>query len=86
MDDELRELIKGFLGKLEEDGSTFSLGSTQRENKDDSFFWMRALRYCPRELVDLVNSKACRGLHPSWRFYNNIINWMQQARLCLTTH
>ncbi|KZP20160.1 hypothetical protein FIBSPDRAFT_827261 [Athelia psychrophila] len=61
MGDELRELIKGFLGKLEEDGTTFSLGSTQRENKDDTFFWMRVLRYCPRELVDLVNSKACRG-------------------------
>ena len=23
--------------------------------------WQRVLRWCPRELVDLVNSKACRG-------------------------
>ena len=23
--------------------------------------WLRALKLCPRELVELVNSKACRG-------------------------
>jgi hypothetical protein len=30
----------------------------------DKFDWLRALRYCPRELLDLVNSKACRGACP----------------------
>lgn len=24
--------------------------------------WMKALRWCPRELLDLINSKACRGM------------------------
>lgn len=67
MADELRELIKGFLAKLEEDDPTFSLAATQRticegSSDDEPFFWMKALRWCPRELLDLVNSKACRGL------------------------
>jgi len=63
--DELRELIKGFLAKLQEDGSTFSTASVQKtmrkEANDEPFFWLKALRWCPRELLDLVNSKACRG-------------------------
>lgn len=67
MGDELRELIKGFLARLEEDGSTFSMESIQRifqetsGDSDDPLFWLKALRWCPRELLDLVNSKACRG-------------------------
>lgn len=66
MGDELRELIKGFLAKLETEGSVF-LASTQRTTQDDvesedkRFFWLKALRWCPRELLDLINSKACRG-------------------------
>lgn len=61
MGDELRELIKGYLVKLEEDGSIFSFSSVRRYVGQESFFWMKALRWCPRELLDLVNSKACRG-------------------------
>jgi DNA mismatch repair protein MLH3 len=65
--DELRDLIKGFLAKLETDGSAYSLPSeeppTESESLDrsDTFFWLKALRWCPRELLDLVNSKACRS-------------------------
>ena len=29
--------------------------------------WLRALKLCPRELVELVNSKACRGQSGSMR-------------------
>jgi len=76
MADELRELIKGFLAKLEEDGLSFSLASAQRTihegaNKEP-FFWLKALRWCPRELLDLVNSKACRG---TWRYSKVIKFW-----------
>ena len=62
--DELRDLIKGYLGKLEEDGVEGILQGLGPGNfQDDQGLrgWQRALRYCPRELVDLVNSKACRG-------------------------
>ncbi|KAI0638404.1 hypothetical protein C8Q77DRAFT_1276186 [Trametes polyzona] len=62
--DELRDLIKGYLGKLEEDGVEGilqGLGSGNFQDDQGLRGWQRALRYCPRELVDLVNSKACRG-------------------------
>ncbi|KAI0832649.1 hypothetical protein BC628DRAFT_1441564 [Trametes gibbosa] len=57
--EELRELIKGYLAKLESDG--IDLEGTRPQHDGDLQGWQRALRYCPRELVDLVNSKACRG-------------------------
>ena len=66
MADELRELIKGFLAKLGEGGLTSSFASAQRTihegASEEPFFWLKALRWCPRELLDLVNSKACRGM------------------------
>ncbi|KIM91200.1 hypothetical protein PILCRDRAFT_1386 [Piloderma croceum F 1598] len=65
MADELRELIKGFLAKLDEGGLTSSFASAQKTihegANEEPFFWLKALRWCPRELLDLVNSKACRG-------------------------
>lgn len=63
MGDELRDLVKGFLGKLQEDGmvSSASVNMTVGEAAQDAHFWLKALRWCPRELLDLVNSKACRG-------------------------
>lgn len=93
MGEELRELIKGFLAKLEEDGP-FSLTSAQRAiressksagNADEPFSWMRALRWCPRELVDLVNSKACRGEHLVFCQPDANIKRAWQARLCSMT-
>jgi DNA mismatch repair protein MLH3 len=71
--DELRELIKGFLAKLEMDGPT-PLPSVDPTAHDDSsgsndkFLWLKVLRWCPRELLDLVNSKACRGRGYKHRF------------------
>ncbi|KAI0660771.1 hypothetical protein C8Q70DRAFT_972342 [Cubamyces menziesii] len=62
--DELRDLIKGYLAKLESDGlegSSIPSGLSQASGEPSPHGWQKALRYCPRELVDLVNSKACRG-------------------------
>jgi DNA mismatch repair protein MLH3 len=74
MADELRELIKGYLAKLEEDGSAFSLASARGilpdGANDEPFFWLKALRWCPQELLDLVNSKACRGLSSHRTLYS----------------
>ncbi|KIJ37395.1 hypothetical protein M422DRAFT_177918 [Sphaerobolus stellatus SS14] len=56
MADELRELVKGFLARLEADLDT----DYNKVSISDSH-WTSALRYCPRELLELVNSKACRG-------------------------
>jgi len=59
--DELRELIKGFLAKLETDIFYALPPPDILEDEKDEFGWFKALRWCPRELVELVNSKACRG-------------------------
>ncbi|OSD04616.1 hypothetical protein PYCCODRAFT_1386837 [Trametes coccinea BRFM310] len=63
--DELRELIKSYLAKLETDGADAllppSAGLSQGSTEALAHGWQRALRYCPRALIDLVNSKACRG-------------------------
>ena len=55
--DELRELVKGFVARLELDGSGYKV-TTSSEAR-----WTTTLRWCPRELLDLVNSKACRGTY-----------------------
>ncbi|KAJ7741084.1 hypothetical protein B0H16DRAFT_1565880 [Mycena metata] len=60
LDDELRDFVKTFLAKLEND-----LPAAQQRSEtnvaEDEFHWLRALRWCPQQLLDLVNSKACRG-------------------------
>ncbi|KAH7916257.1 hypothetical protein BJ138DRAFT_1139943 [Hygrophoropsis aurantiaca] len=64
MGNELQELVKGFLAKLETEQlslpepSTLSVSDEEREG---GLLWIKALRWCPRELLDLINSKACRG-------------------------
>ncbi|KAH9899633.1 hypothetical protein C8Q73DRAFT_329317 [Cubamyces lactineus] len=62
--DELRDLIKGYLAKLESDGLeglSIPNSLSQASGGSPKHGWQKALRYCPRQLVDLVNSKACRG-------------------------
>ncbi|KAJ7734007.1 hypothetical protein DFH07DRAFT_130235 [Mycena maculata] len=67
LDDELRDFVKGFLAKAETDPSfaqqrcTALDGYPAEGDEDDEFRWLRALRRCPQQLLDLVNSKACRG-------------------------
>ncbi|KAF7792853.1 hypothetical protein EIP86_003954 [Pleurotus ostreatoroseus] len=69
-DDTLRDLIKSYLAELAASGNAeaVSTGVTHAHNADvDSTKsaatkgWQRALRWCPRELLELANSKACRG-------------------------
>ncbi|KAF8514845.1 hypothetical protein BU17DRAFT_52124 [Hysterangium stoloniferum] len=55
MAEEMRELIRGFLARLEDDWYDHDF------TPDADSHWTTSLRWCPRELVDLVNSKACRG-------------------------
>lgn len=59
----MQELIKGYIGALESREleprdlpSQHDSGSLDEETQ-----WLKALRWCPRELLDLINSKACRG-------------------------
>ena len=61
---ELRDLVKGFLARLENDGVEGVLqarASQGVEERGAAAAWQKALRWCPQELVDLINSKACRG-------------------------
>ncbi|KAJ6466703.1 hypothetical protein C8R47DRAFT_1179968 [Mycena vitilis] len=60
LDVELRDFIKAFLAKGENDPPPNETKAARHE-QDDEFFWLRALRWCPQQLLDLVNSKACRG-------------------------
>lgn len=64
INDELRDLVKGYLGTLESEGASPLNLSQQKDAdniKDDESQWLKALRWCPQELLDLINSKACRG-------------------------
>ncbi|KAF9057913.1 hypothetical protein BJ165DRAFT_1379790 [Panaeolus papilionaceus] len=61
--DELRDFIKGILGQIQNGeltiDSTVDLPFGLPEESE--FSWYRAVRRCPRVLLDLINSKACRG-------------------------
>ncbi|KAF8559172.1 hypothetical protein OG21DRAFT_1403956 [Imleria badia] len=76
---EMQELIKGYIGALEsreleprEPSSQHDSGSLDEETQ-----WLKALRWCPRELLDLINSKACRGAI----MFNDPLNTEQCERL-----
>ncbi|KAL1735871.1 hypothetical protein EV714DRAFT_267417 [Schizophyllum commune] len=58
LENELRDLVKGYLAKLADEGAP---PRTSNVAADSAFGWLKALRWCPKELVDLLNSKACRG-------------------------
>jgi DNA mismatch repair protein MLH3 len=57
--DELQNLLKGCLAKYKVEGCPRWSHSPMGELPEKE--WLRALKLCPRELVELVNSKACRG-------------------------
>ena len=38
-----------------------SVTSYRSEAHEGQLDWLKALRWCPRQLLDLINSKACRG-------------------------
>ncbi|GBE79898.1 hypothetical protein SCP_0211000 [Sparassis crispa] len=60
--EELRDFVKGYLAKLETEG-TPAMPSIQpsASAENSEFLWQRALRWCPHALLELINSKACRG-------------------------
>lgn len=70
-EDELQNLVKGFLSQQQADCPSFSSLSSanQSQETDKEFLWLKALRFCPQPLLDLVNSKACRGTHAVGSFH-----------------
>ncbi|KAL5527810.1 hypothetical protein ACEPAG_6611 [Sanghuangporus baumii] len=62
---DLRELVKGYLARLESENiDNYSMDAQQLSSAVgdvDVFTWLKALRNCPRELVEVINSRACRG-------------------------
>lgn len=56
-------MTKGYLAKLETESLDYRMKdlSIQETSIEDENNWLRALRDCPRELVNLINSRACRG-------------------------
>lgn len=76
--DELRDLVKGSLSNPDLSGDPAVEDSTP-ESDENSFVWLKALRWCPRELMDLINSKACRGAI----MFNDALSVTQCERLVL---
>ncbi|KAK0230467.1 hypothetical protein IW262DRAFT_1262967 [Armillaria fumosa] len=76
--DELRDLVKGSLSNPDLSGDPAIEDSTP-ESDENSFVWLKALRWCPRELMDLINSKACRGAI----MFNDTLSVTQCERLVL---
>lgn len=64
---ELQAVIRGFIALLESGshlGTTQNVPNPDKEmsgNQDEESSWMGALKWCPTQLLDLINSKACRG-------------------------
>ncbi|KAG7097308.1 hypothetical protein E1B28_004670 [Marasmius oreades] len=62
--DGLRDTVKSFLAQVNSGDIPYisrhreSVSESEGRKESD---WLKALRWCPRHLLDLVNSKACRG-------------------------
>jgi len=75
LNDELQDLVKGYLGTLESEEVSPPNLSQQRDDNSvrhdgSGPRWLKALRWCPRELLDLINSKACRGNNVAFEIYS----------------
>lgn len=58
--EELRDLVKSCLAYFQHSSDSSQI--THSTNlRADELAWLGALRLCPKALLDLVNSKACRG-------------------------
>lgn len=73
--DHLRDLIKNYL--LECESSGYSLPTPTPAGTGESGTRQRHIRGCPKDLVDLVNSKACRGAI----MFNDVLKLQQCTRL-----
>lgn len=60
---ELAELVKSYLARLvaTDHGRELEAVLRARPTGNGADEWLGALRFCPREMLDLINSKACRG-------------------------
>ncbi|KAI0000050.1 hypothetical protein BJV77DRAFT_510279 [Russula vinacea] len=58
--DELRDFLKEYAAESETDGILPALG-TESGGDPDHLTWHKALRWCPKGLLGLINSRACRG-------------------------
>jgi hypothetical protein len=61
--DELRDLVRTYLAEMEDAGGAFSLPPVDTA-EGQAMAWQKALRWCPKALVNLINSRACRGGNP----------------------
>ncbi|KAA1466641.1 hypothetical protein DENSPDRAFT_766735 [Dentipellis sp. KUC8613] len=78
---ELSEFLKGFLASANSEELPVLAPSQldAHSRAHDPFWWQKALRWCPRELLDLVNSRACRGAI----MFNDALDLEQCERLIL---
>jgi len=59
--DELRNFLKEYAAESETDDVLPALRSETQGGDQDHPTWHKALRWCPKGLLGLVNSRACRG-------------------------
>jgi len=59
--DELRNFLKEYAAESETDDVLPALRSETQGGDQDHLTWHKALRWCPKGLLGLVNSRACRG-------------------------
>ncbi|EIW82275.1 hypothetical protein CONPUDRAFT_89709 [Coniophora puteana RWD-64-598 SS2] len=74
---ELQEFVKGYLAKLHNEELHGLDSMPRKESGETTDDWLKALRWCPRELIELINSKACRGAI----MFNDRLNHEQCQRL-----
>ncbi|CAO3565386.1 unnamed protein product [Mortierella alpina] len=58
-----QDLIKDSISRLEETRCLTGrdISDVEEDQPDDTSNWQRCIRGCPRAILDVVNSKACRG-------------------------
>ena len=61
MGDELWGFLKEYAAESETSGELPALGSECHGGDPDYLTWHKALRWCPKGLLGLINSRACRG-------------------------
>ncbi len=61
MGDELQKFLREHTEQLRMDDVLPSLEYEEQETDHGGLRWQKALRWCPKGLLELVNSRACRG-------------------------
>jgi DNA mismatch repair protein MLH3 len=63
--DELRHFLTDYATEFETSDVLPTLGSEMLGADQDGPAWHKALRWCPRSLLEIINSRACRGSRSS---------------------